>query len=300
MNIFEYVKGMTKGFTRTSLLSEIAITRDTITNTVLPVYVDNMDFLRKNAKTLNSGIYKRTHKEIESELRKSMHLRGASAFELIEAGVRNSLDILAFIEGYFTKETADTMTANSLTISKATAMQLLGAISFSARYARGWLDMVLSAENNLVGGLSETAELTQLQVKYISENVTAFAVTLAAISKPTKDISAMLEAIPEIVVAESNPRAIGAALGSKADPFRFGFVQSKWNPFYLYGMMSTDHAAAKYKSDVAEANIVQMKIYRLKAKLEDKEDPKMEKVIDNYQAELDKLRGRIYKMEQSV
>lgn len=300
MNVFELVKDLKKSLSRRGVVTEISVTRDELTNIILPLYNKNAPFLRNTYKNLNSKMFARDREDFLREFTRSGYLRGTNVFDMINTSLTNALTILDFLDGYFGNDVADEVNASSLTIAKSTALHLLGLISFTGRYASAWLNTILSAELNSRDSLEEQAELTLLQIKYLNENRDTFAKAISIIATPVSKVSELLEEIPEVVMAEANQKAVLATLGRKADPFKLGLIQSKWDPIWLGGMFLTDLSVNRYKALKEEAAQTQMKIHRFKAKLEMKDDPKLQAVIMKNQEHLDKLNGKIHQMEESI
>ena len=300
MNVFSYVKTLAGSFGKNAVITEIATVRDELNNVVLPFFKTNLSFLQNSETTIQSGTYKRDRDTFIRAIVDAGYLRGNSLFVMQNKILLNCLEILNWIEGYFSKDKSVEINRDSIDLSKATALQMLAAINFCSRYTRAWLELIISAETNARSMLGDEVGMTPLQIKYLNENRDAFARIMGILSTPIRDIEKAIAAIPDIIVSESNPSVVAAVSGTKADPFKFNLIQSKWDIFYLFGMISTDYSVYRYKATKEEAALLQMKIHRLKAKLEMKDDPRLASIIEKNQAELDKLRGKLRKKEEEL
>ena len=298
MNIFEYVKKIKKSISKNNVLDDINVTREEMTNTTMDFLNKNIGWLTKNERDLQSQAYRRDRDDLIRDFGRTGYLRPTNPFDMVQRSLTNSLEILNWVEGYFTKNLNDDVTAASITIAKSNALQLLDLTALTARYTRAWLELIISAESNALNKLNSEVSLTQQQIKYLGENRDAFGRAIAILATPIKEIQKVFDAMPEIVIAESNPKAVQATQGDvRVDPLRLALVQSKWDPAYLFGMLFTDFQVHRYKMAKEEKEMLELRILRLQRQMEGKEDPKLSDILNKRQGQLDKVRGKIKKME---
>ena len=301
MNIFEYVKTLKKRFTKTDVNSAIDTITAEMTNITIPLLADKAGWLVKHDGDLLSTFYQNDRDALIADFSKSGYLRKASPFAMLLASLKNSVEILTFLKGYFDKQQGEDMSGDSVTISTSNALQLLDLVAFTSTYTRAWLDVILSAESNNRNGVTEIMNLTQGMIVYLGDNRANFGIAVSILATPVDKIEKLFEAIPEVVIAETNPKAVSGALGQdRTDPLRLNLVQSKWDPIYMINMVLTDYAAKRYKTAKEEAQFIELRIARLKKQMENKDDPHLSMIIERRQGQLDAYRGKIKQMEDSV
>lgn len=301
MNIFEYVKKIAKRVSKNQILEEVGITRDELNNNTLSLLEKNLDWLRRNDRELQSGAYRRDRDDLINDFARSGFLRPTNPFDMLYKSLSNSVQILDFVEGYFNENLSEDVTASSVTLAKANVFQLLDLVRFSARYTRTWLEYILSAESNHRIQLAGEVDLTQAQIKYLGENRDAFGRAISVLATPIKRVEELISNIPEINVAEANPKAVQATQGdSRVDPFRFNLIQSRADPIYLISMMISDYQVSRYKTAKEEKEMLELRILRLKKQMANNEDPRLADIIEKRQGQLDKLRGKLQKMEDDI
>lgn len=301
MNIFDYVKKVAKNVGRPQVLVEINVTRDELNNTTLTLLNNSLDWLRKNDGNLQSNTYRRDRDELIKDFGRSGYLRPSNPFDMLQKSLTNANEVLNFVEAYFQKNLTEDVTAASITIAKANVFQLLDLVAFSTRYARCWLELILSAETNHRSMLESEISLTPLQIKFLNENRDAFGRAISVLATPVKEIEKLIDGIPEIVIAEANPKALMATQGDKRiDPLRFNLIQSKADPIYLISMVISDYQVQRYKVAKEEQEMLELRILRLKRQLENKDDPKLSAILEKREAQLDKVRGKLNRMENDL
>ncbi len=298
MNIFDYVKKIKKSVTKNNILDDINVTREEITNTTLDFLNKNIAWLSRTERDLQSQPYRRDRDDLIRDFGRTGYLRPTNPFDMVHKSLTNSLEILNWVEGYFNKTLHDDVTAASITIAKSNALQLLDLAAFTARYTRAWLELIISAETNSINKLNGEVGLTQQQIKYLGENRDAFGRAISILATPVKEIQKVFDAMPEVVILEANPKAVQATQGdARIDPLRLGLIQSKWDMTYLIGMVLTDFQVHRYKMAKEEKEMLELRILRLQRQMEGKEDPRLSDILNKRQGQLDKVRGKIKKME---
>lgn len=301
MNILEYVKQLKKRFTKTDVNSAIDTVTAELTNITIPLLADKAAWLVKNDSDVTSNFYRSDRDSIMADFAKSGYLRKSNPFAMLLESLRNSLEILTYLKGYFDKQAGEDMSGESITISTSNALQLLDLTAFVSTYTRCWMDVILSAESNHRNNITEELNLTQSMFIYLGDNRANFGTAVSILATPVEKIEKLFAAIPEVVIAETNPKAIVGTLGQdRVDPLRMNLVQSKWDPIYFIGMVLSDYSANRYKTAKEEAAFIELRIARLKKQMEQKDDPHLAMIIEKRQGQLDTYRGKLKKMEDSV
>lgn len=301
MNIFEYVKGIKKRFTKVDIGATIDTVNAELVNITIPLLADKAAWLVKDDSQVTSNFYQRDRESIMTDFSKSGYLRKSNPFDMILKSLRNTVEILAFLKAYFDKSTGEELSNASVTVTESNALQLIDLAAFVSTYTRSWLDVILSAETNHRNNVNGELNITQAMFVYLGDNRANFGAAISILATPVEKIETMFKAIPEIVIAEVNPKAVTGTLGQdKIDPLRLNLIQSKWDPIYFIGMVISDYSAARYKAAKEEAAFLELRIARFKKQLEQKDDPHLANIIERRQGQLDAWRGKIKKMEDSV
>lgn len=301
MNIFDYVKNWKKGVSKNQILDEISVTRDELTNVTISFFEGAGTLLRRDDTILNSQLYKSERDNLIADFTRSGYLRGKNPIEMVYRSLSNALDILGFIENYVDNRVSVELNGASLNIADTSVMQLLDLVAFTSRYSRMWMQVILSAESSHLNQLVGELEITPYQVKWLAENRDAFGRSVSLLATPVKEIQKIIDTIPEVVISEANPRALQATQGqNRIDPLKLGFIASKWNPIYLYGIWSTDRQVQRYKTAKDDKEVLEMMCLRLERQLQGKDDPRLNSILEKRIAQLDKLKGKLKDMEDSV
>jgi hypothetical protein len=297
MNILEYAKRLTLRFTKNDVNASIDTISSELVNITLPLFEKRLAYFRRNDKEFLSEQYRRDRDAIIKDFSASGYLRVENPFDMIYKSLLNSAEILNFLKGYFDKNAATDITMSGLNITKTNALQLIDLIGFASTYSYAWLELVLSAETNNRNNITTAVDLTPLMIKYLGDNRAAFGQTISVLATPVKVIEKLFEEIPDIIVSENGYKATTAVLGNKVDPLRLNLIQSKFDPFYLWGMISTDYYVNRYKAAKENAEFLELKILRLERLLKNEQDPKLADIIEKRKGQLDKIRGKMAKIE---
>jgi hypothetical protein len=300
MNNFEYGKKFKKGVTRNQLLDEINVTRDELTNNTVDFFDKTLKVFRRDDSILNSQLYQSERDNLISDFTRSGFLRGKNPIDMVYQSLENAKAILGFIESYIDKRVTTEVSQSSLTLVDTNVLQLLDFIGFASRYARYWIQVILSAESNHLNQLAGDIDATPYQIQWLGENRDAFGRVISLLATPVKRIESLLEDMPEIIIAEANPRALQATQGDKRiDPLKLGFVVSKWNPIWLYGIWNADRQVQRYKAAKDDKEVLEMMVMRLERQLQGHDDPRLHQIYLKRLAQLEKERGKLKDMEEA-
>lgn len=301
MNIFEYVKNWKKGVTKNQLIDEITVTRDELSNLTIDFFDKSAAFLRRDDRILKSQLYQSERDNLISDFTRTGFLRGKNPIDMVYHSLVNSLEILGYVEGYVEKRVTMEINGSSLTLSDASILQLLDLIGFTSRYARIWARTILSAESNHLNQLAGELDITPYQIKWLGENRDAFGRSVALLATPVKQIQSLIDGMPEVVIMESNPRALQATQGEgRIDPLKLNLIASKWDPIYLWSVWRSDRQVQRYKAAKEEKEILEMMCLRLERQIQGKDDPRLHDIYQKRLAQLEKLQGKLKDMEDSV
>lgn len=302
MSVIDYVKNIMTSFSRKSIESDIDVVRDDLSNHTLPALQQFMKNFAGHPR-LNS----RSFKLYDDEIRKQVSIgRNTDMFNTIEAGCLKAELMLNFAYNYVRDHFEEDVTRAALTLAHANVMQLLDALNLYVRYTRRLLDMLLIAESNhkIDASSQELKGIRQADIDYLSKYRATYISVLDMLYKvDTKRVDAMFEAIPEIIVEDVRSKSALEIHGNdKVDPLNLGknFIVSSINPIWLAGVNLAEYQHNRYLSAKEDANLIKLRITRLKAQYENNPDPKLAEIISNREGQVDKLRAKISRYEKKV
>src|SRR5574344_524022 len=115
MNIFEYVKQLKKRFTKTDVNAAIDTINSELVNITIPLVADKAAWLVKDDSDLLSTFYRNDRDSLMVDFAKSGYLRKSNPFAMLLQSLRNSVEVLAYLKGYFDKVQGEDMSGDSVT-----------------------------------------------------------------------------------------------------------------------------------------------------------------------------------------
>ena len=188
MNIFEYVKQLKKRFTKTDVNAAIDTINSELVNITIPLVADKAAWLVKDDSDLLSTFYRNDRDSLMADFAKSGYLRKSNPFAMLLQSLRNSVEVLAYLKGYFDKVQGEDMSGDSVTITTSNALQLIDLVAFTSRYTRAWMDVILSAESNSRNNVTEELNLTQAMFVYLGDTRANFGTAVSILATPVEKI----------------------------------------------------------------------------------------------------------------
>lgn len=301
MNIVNYVRGLKNNFSLKRVHENLDSTRDQLINQTIPV----IESLAKEFNRTGGSASKKseTYRNYDESIRKGVTygVRGGNLFDLILVPLNNAVDTLNWLGGYIDKSFENDVTAVSLDLARANALQLLDGISLVTRYSRRLADIVLIAETRVMSDAeaSELDSVTPLTLSYLAENRLAYIHMLNILGRPATDYEKLFAEMPEVTVSEiKNQNALSLHGKDKVDPLRFGFIESRFNPIWLVITNLADYHNKCYQEAKEDRRLLELRIERYKRNYQNNPNPKLGKIIEGYEADLDLVRAKIAKMEK--
>lgn len=187
---------------------------------------------------------------------------------------------------------------SSMTAPQINIVQLAEVLSFIVRFSRRLLNFMVTCETNALMDKPETTSFKKAEIQYINDYFSAYVIGLNFLAISQSDAVDMLEAIPNVLIEKSSAQSTQRMAGLSADPFNMGFIPVFLNPIYHIGMRVAEYQAARYHEAKYEQQALGAKIMYLRKRIDGKEDPKLEQVIENYETLLAKKTYEIAKMEE--
>jgi hypothetical protein len=292
MKIEAYLASLFPTLRKDQILDDVRNTRVELRETTLPAY---------EVATPLLGKWKWKSEEMKSfSTSFSRLVKGGNMISVIGSGLQETIGTLAAAEGYVIKSYNEEVASVALTYKKANVLQFIEAVAFVSKYARKFINYAFVHETALIPDSDTTTKdaITPAEEKWISQNFIPFCTAFASVAQAVKSVEEAIESIPEITIKSSDPHALRETLGEKRlDPFKFGFINAKMNPFYWWGKWSAEGEVARYNAAKEELRLVQLRKLNLEKLNERKPDAALQREIQYTENRAQGLNAQIAKME---
>lgn len=291
----DFIKSLTPSFTRSKTLEDLAFAREEFENHVKPAY----ELFKKNFRGYK--FQSSTVNAYRQKFDNTVQLKYTDNFIIAmwDKCLWSIEEKLVLAEEWLDIDgNGIDVVASSITARDITATQMAEILSFTTRFARRFLNIMVQFETNHLKGEQENHGLIKGDVEHLNKGYSAFLVALSFLVKDKREMVREFEEIPDVLVNAANVKEVAVVAGDKLDPFRFGFIPVKLNPIYHVGMRIAEYQAARYHEAQAEHQSLETKIMYLKKRAEGKEDARLESIIEKYDAALAKKTYEIVKMEE--
>lgn len=295
MNVLQFLRSVLPSFKRNELSEKIRQIRDELVSHTLPPFDSAVnDFKGKGFKSKPVVAF-------EQEMLKAVNVphRG-SWLEITHQVLKNLQGNFDYLDGLVEKNYSHDIVVSGITFKRAQFLQYIAVASFTVDYARRFLLYALACEANQVAkSLPEGRERPLPEIKWLTDNRMAFFRSLSVMAITEKDLSHMFEQIPDIVVSEDSAQTVAQTIGRhKVDPMNFNIIPIGANPFHFIGVRWANWQATKYQRAKEEKRALEFRLEQLRGQRADVNDPRLEKSIEYYEGEVDRLAARIAKMEE--
>lgn len=206
-------------------------------------------------------------------------------------------DLANMLDEYFGEDFSN----EAITIQRYNILQLIEALILYVEYSRRWLITVIRKENNLtvkaVNG--ENDGILPFDLNWLADNRDTFLKVVKIISSKVKDLTKVIEELPEYTVQPG--QTVGSIMRNEReiDPFGFGFIPTRMNPIFYYRIHRSKAQIAKLQAAELEAQELEFRILALRAALDGKPDAKKEALANALEdKQLNPLREKIAKWNE--
>lgn len=212
-----------------------------------------------------------------------------------------ALKNLAQLEDLVLAHMGKTVAGKAITYKQATLIQYADAMYLFSKYARKLLNYILVKETEAMGAASEGGALKEPDVEYIDKHFLDFCYAFKAITgKPERTLAA-IEDIPEAQVTSASLASMKSSVGiTRLDPLKMGFLGTRANPIYFFRVVVADFQMLRYKAQKEELTLLQLRKLNLERLNEGKQDAKVQKQIEYYQARVDELDYELRQREDNI
>ena len=207
---------------------------------------------------------------------------------------RKAGENLDIIGDLIDKSMSNAVLKEGLTYRKASIIQYLEVFGFAQRYVRKLMLFTCACESAFLGtGKSAKEQFVPGDLKWMKANRDNFIQVMGILAGDPKQTRTTFEEIPDdIVLSQDKHDIVATTVGvSKLDPFNFGFIPVRFNPFYYVRMMVVEWQVKRYQAAVEERQAIELRILQLRAAADGKKDAALENQIEIVEGRLQKLNG---------
>ena len=291
MKLTQFVTSMLPKLERSQLREDIAQQREELNTVTLPAMlslsrqykgwsfkaVESKEFAKAFDRQVKTK-YRGNYVEVCAEIFK----RGGENLDLISDLIDKSMSNAVLKEG--------------LTYRKASIIQYLEVFGFAQRYVRKLMLFTCACESAFLGtGKSAKEQFVPGDLKWLKANQDNFIHVMGILGGDPHQTKSAFEEIPDdIVLSQDKHDIVATTVGiSKLDPFNFGFIPVRFNPFYYVRMMVVEWQVKRYQAAVEERQAIELRLLELQAAKEGKKDAALENQIEIVEGRLQKLNGWI-------
>lgn len=187
-----------------------------------------------------------------------------------------------------------------ITYKRAELLRTLGYMDFVVSYSMQLLHYLLVAEASVTSKEHpEGQERPRPELAWLKANQKAFLALITTFAKPSREIAALIDSIPDIVIGEDDDKIIVPQVGAyKLDPLKNNFIPGVTNAALSIGIWWAHIQVAKYERLKEDARSIQLRLEQLRLQAEGKSDAQLERTIEKYEQYLNKTAEKIAKMEE--
>jgi hypothetical protein len=229
---------------------------------------------------------------------------GKSVFGFLAANTGNILETIDALEAIVAGEFEEKIAAKGLNYRKANLVQLVDAVTFSARFTAKLLTYAMKAEiaaERVAKKMEEipTTTILPAEVEWFTKGLIPFCNAIAIFAKPAAQMVDRLDQIPDILADDTNYGTLKSTIGEvKIDPFLFSISNFAWNPIRRMRMHAVEAKIARAKEAEVELQMTKLRLMQMERTRQGKEDPALEREIIYLQGLADELTRELAEMNE--
>jgi len=297
MNIFQYVNNLFGAVDKRDVLGEIDSLRDELTRFTIGNFKKAID---AGVNTQGANYYSKQLSREFDRLRQSERLRGLNLIEQTYIALNQTTMTLEWLRKQVEREFGGKIVREAVDFKQANFLRYIDSIDFYLRYARSMLLVVTNLQINPNEDI--TKHFTMHEIKFLSDTAKHFVYLTAMFSQPVSVTEKVFDAVPSVVVSDADQQAIEAVLGNvKTDPTQSGFLPLDYNPFFLIGRRRAERRVKRLRAAEAAATATELTLSKLlEAQAGGSNDPAVQKQIDYYTNQLNKLNDEVDQINAEV
>lgn len=229
---------------------------------------------------------------------------GSDRTDNIVTSIRKAMERISKNNLLISEKTDDTFETEvviaGVTVLKANLIRLLELNSFVARYSMRFLNYLYILETEAVNADPRYTKdsLSMGEIVWLEQNFLDFCFAVRCLSKSDKEMSKIIDSIPDLVLGD-NPEVIVSTIGeNKVDPFNTknvsGFTSS---PIFHVRLIVAQYQANRFKEQKELKTILELRLLNLRKSQDGKPDAALEKEITYIQSRVDRLSEDLRKAE---
>jgi hypothetical protein len=263
------------------------------------------DVLTRLDKTLGSKFKSEEMKRVQSVFSGVVKGQGGkSVFGYLAANIENVNGTIDALEAIVAGEFEERIAAKGLNYRKANLVQLVDAVTFSARFTVKLFTYALKAETAATRDEKKletipTTDMVPAEIEWITKGLLPYCNAIAIFTRPAAQLVDRLDAIPEILADDTNYTNLKTTVGeAKIDPFLFSLSNFAWNPIRRLRMHAVEAKIARAKEAETELQMTKLRLMQLERARQGKDDPALEREIGYLQSLADSLAREIAQLNE--
>lgn len=297
MKITSYIqKALPTMFGKSGLLEDLRYARTQFTQ--MPELLTRVD------KTLGTKFKSDEMKRVHQVFTGVAKSGGKSVFAFVAANHANILETIDTLEAIVSGEFEDKIASKGLNYRKANLVQLVDAITFSARFSIKLMTYAMKTEiaatrtEKKLESIAST-DMVPAEITWINEGLIPYCTAIAIMAKPAKEMADRLDAIPDILADDTNYSMLKSTIGeTKLDPFLFSVSNFAWNPIRRIRMHAVEAKIARAKEAETQLQMTKLQLLQLERARQGKEDPAIERELKYLQSLSDSLTRELAELNE--
>ena len=297
MKITSYIQQITSMFGKSGLLEDLRFAR--LQFSQMPDVLARAD--KAFGSKFKSAEMKHAQQVFSGVVKSS---GGKGIFGYLATNSSNIIATIDALEAIVSGEFEDKIAARGLNYRKANLVQLVDAISFSARFTSKLLVYALKAETASAREEKKMEplavnDIVPYDVEWLKKGLVPYCTAIGIASRSAADVIDRLDQIPDILADETNYSTLKNTIGeTKIDPFMFSVSNFAWNPLRRWGMHRVEAKVARSREAETELQMTKLRLMQLERTRQGKEDPALEREIAYLQSLIDHLTREIAEMSE--
>lgn len=281
MEIITYIKNLANTTSRASVMKNLAELRI--------AYRESTPIISDAVKLLGST------DDLTPELRKIHQRFGIKNFgKMIEGLFKAAPKIGELLEDKLTSEFDSRISNSGLSYRQANILMFTEMYAFLHRYSLRYLAACFDA----MDGVKAEEALTRNELRKLDEEAFAFARGLELFALSADKIERKFDETTEAIVDSETHSVFSATQGgSIVDPLTLGFVDVKFNPFFLIGRYLADKEIEGYYTAREERESLSLRLIRLRERQSNQPTEQLQETILEIEDQIRRRQRKIDEME---
>lgn len=281
MDIVNYIKNLANTTSRASIMKNLAELRI--------AYRESLPIITDAVKAIGSS------DDFSPELRKIHQRFGLKNFgKHIEALFKAAPKLGELLEDKLTSEFDGRIANSGLSYRQANILMLAEMYAFLHRYSLRYLSACFDAMENIK---AEEA-VSRAEIAKLTEEAFAFARGLELAAMPIDKLAKLLDETTEAIVDRETHAVFSATQGAnRVDPLTLGFIDVRFNPFFLIGRYLADKEIEGYYTAREERESLSLRLIRLRERQANQPTQELQDTILEIEDQIRRRQRKIDEME---